>query len=706
LAQTWRILCRRKVTLCLIALAPAVTAFLLTQGHSPFFRATTLLQIENLNEDFMNMRNVSPTASATAPFQSPDYNLRTQVIVLQSRPVLERTIGKMDLERRLVSTKDPRRSLWSRIRRNKPEREAVPLRKQALAMAAAGLKARSEPNTTVIEVDFDSTDPEVSADFANSLAAAFNELTVERRRQSSQNTSEWLSAQLADVKSKLEKAEDALQKYASEFGLTFLSEKDNATEDRLRQLQGELSRVQAERVAKQSMYELATSADVESLPQVLDDSTLKEYQVQLTTLRRQMADLTSSLTAEHPKVLSVKAQLSAVESALEIKRSNIMARIRNEFAAASQREKMLSAVYSAQLGLVSRQASNVVHYSVLKREVDTMRQLYDSMIQRVKEARLASELQANAVRVIEPAAPPSIPLPQNAVTNTAVGLLVGMFVGSVFIILRARLYRGIQEPGDTVLELNVPELGVIPASDVGSSRVRRLLGRSRFDYGTKIGIARLELTMSQQRPSALAESFRSALTSIVLAEKNGVRPRVIVLSSANPGEGKTTVISNLGIALAQANKRVLLIDGDLRKPRLHEIFEIDNSIGFSDALKNNLPVAVRETRIPNLYLLPSGKRIDDGAYFTSELGPFFRRLKAEFDMILVDTPPLLQISDARLMGHCADAVILVVAQHTAREAVALAQERLTDDGSFLLGTILNNWNPKTSACRYTEYSEY
>ncbi|MCU1335684.1 MAG: lipopolysaccharide biosynthesis [Bryobacterales bacterium] len=697
LAEYWHILGRRKGVLILTAILGASVAFSLTRIQSPLYRAQTLLEIEDLNVDFLNMRSVSPMAP-TSPFQVGDPNLRTQAMVLQSGPVLERAIDQMDLEKRLVASVRAARTFASDKVRVTPDQDAAPQREQALDIAKSALKVRPEPNTRVVEVTFDSTDPQVAADFLHAIAAGFSEISLERRSQISQNTSEWLNKQLADVRTKLATAEDAMQRYASASGLTFFSEKDNADEEHLRQLQLELVKAQEDRVIKQSKYELVATVPAESLPEVLDDPTLKEYQVQLTTLNRQLAELTSSYTSAHPKVVNVRAQITTLEAALVNKRSNIISRIQNEYASAQRRERLLTTDYAAQVGLVSKQAATVAHYSMLKRDVDTTRQLYDSLTQRVREAGLASAMRASEIHVIESATPPRVPYTPNVVLNTAFGLLSGICMGVGFVIWRVRSERGIQNPGETIVSLNVPELGVIPASTADRPRFRRLLG-NRLLQG------RLELMAWQRRPSMFAESVRLTLTSILLS-KNRVPPRIIVLSSANPGEGKTTVISNLGIALAQANRRVLLIDGDVRKPRLHEIFEIDNSIGLSEALESNSSVAVRETRITNLYLLPSGKRADQRLFFASGLRPFLQRLKREFDIILIDTPPLLQMSDARLMCHQADAVVLVVAQHTARDAVALAQARLAEDGSSLLGTILNNWDPKTSSHGYRHHSDY
>jgi receptor protein-tyrosine kinase len=306
--------------------------------------------------------------------------------------------------------------------------------------------------------------------------------------------------------------------------------------------------------------------------------------------------------------------------------------------------------------------------------------------------------------VIEKAIPPRLPYKPNFLVNMAFGILTGLFLAIALIVQRAKSDRGIKEPGDTAF-LNVPELGVIPSSDSRSGM--RLLRRQSLGLDVRgTGPERLELTTHQNQLSLIAESFRLTLTSILFSGRNGSRPRVVVVSSANPREGKTTVLSNLGIALAQADQRVLLVDGDMRLPRLHEIFSLENQVGLGEVLTGQAPLSVLETKIPNLFVLPSGHRQDSGLLFKPELRSLLRRLKADFDMILIDSPPMLHMPDARLFARHADAVILVVAQNTARDAVQTACQRLAEDGSPLLGTILNNWNPKHSTHVYSESQEY
>jgi capsular exopolysaccharide synthesis family protein len=208
-----------------------------------------------------------------------------------------------------------------------------------------------------------------------------------------------------------------------------------------------------------------------------------------------------------------------------------------------------------------------------------------------------------------------------------------------------------------------------------------------------------------------AEGFRTVLTSILFSGENGGRPRVLVMTSAGPGEGKTTVTSNLAIALAEIRRKTLLIDADLRRPRIHNIFDVPNERGLSTLLaertlnEDALRGIVQETSIPDLFVLPAGPLAGAGMLHSPVMQQLLKRFKREFDMVLIDTPPMLQMPDARIVGRCADAVIMVIrAGQTTRDAAIAVRERLTEDGTRVLGTILNDWNPKQSPNGYYGYS--
>ena len=703
---------RYKGTLILIAFLGLLTSLLLTLPQTPIYQARASLEIQNLNENFLNMRNVNPTSNEGGS-SLPESDLQTQVKILQSESVCERVIAKLNLEKKLSQEKDRGRlSAW-RNALGLPEWRPDSPREEALRLVARSLKVRTEVNTRLVEILYDSKDPQLAADFVNALTTEFIQQNLEARWKTTQQTGEWLTRQMEDVRIKLEKSEDELQSYAHASGLLFTSEKDNVAEDKLRQLQEEISKAQADRAAKQSRYELASTAPPESLPEVLDDKTLEEYQVKLTDLHRQLAELSSSLTPAHPAVKKVQAQVTTLESALQKERTNVIQRIRNEYESTYRRENLLAANYAGQARVMSYQAAKVSHYNILKREVDTNRQLYDSMLHNVQEAGMTSALRASNIRVVDPAIPPTRPYKPSLVLNSALGLLAGAFFGFVFVVMRERADRSIQAPGEAGLSLGVPELGVIPSLDAERSRFFAYYQKGRATKGVELKdnerSRQVELATSQRNLSVLADSFRATVTSILYAGENGTRPRVIVLTSASPREGKTTVASNLALALAEIGWPVLLIDGDLRKGRLHEIFQVSNSWGLSDLLAGKKPPEGRakmyvETCYQPLYLLPTGST-------PSSIGPllhsprtleFLNHMREMFHTIIIDTPPMLQMADARVLGRLADGVILVVrSAETTRDAAAAAAQRLTEDGTRVLGTILNEWDPrKTSHAGY------
>jgi capsular exopolysaccharide synthesis family protein len=699
LLEYWRIIRRRKGTVVLITFLCALAAVLYTLPQTPVYQARTTIEIQGVNENFLNMRDMNPTSSTTTYY--PEIDIQTQVRILQSGDLLKRVVDRIQLTSRPLFASPTRVDAWRKSLGLAPA-PPVDLHARAIAMAAGALKVRAQPNTRLVEILCDSTDPDLAADFANSLTGEYIEQNLNARWQTAQHTGEWLTRQMEDVRIKLEKSEDALQAYARETGLLFTAEKDNVADQKLKQLQDELSKAQADRVARQSRYELATRASADSIAEVLDDANLKDIQGKLTDLRRQLAELSSSYTPAHPKVKKVEAQIATLEATLERTRTNILNRIRNDFESAQRRERLLSADYAAQARLMSSQADQVSHYNILKREVDTNRQLYDNILQKVKEAGVASALRASNVRVVDAAAPPKAPYKPNLYQNTALGLCSGLFLGIVFVVFRERADRTIQEPGDINLYLGLQELGLIPSAS--SDPMRRIAEKQSKSKALSLSNSAqsVELAVWQRKPSALAESFRAAITSIMFSGENGHRPRVIVLSSAAPEEGKTTVISNLAIALAEIRQRVLLIDGDMRRPRLHQVFHVDNDSGMVDILRRSEPFdtslngLARTTEIPNLWVLPSGKAElgDTALLHSARLRELIQQVRKDYDTILIDTPPMLTMADARVIGRVADAVILVVrANETTRDALKTACQKFSEDGTRVLGTMLNGWNP-------------
>jgi len=722
LPEYWQILRRRKVALILIVVLGLLTSLLLTIPQTPIYQARGSIEIQNLNENFLNTRNVSPTSDEGAS-EAAGSELQTQVKILQSDSLLDRVAAKLGIGKKLPPEEGSGRLAAWRKALGLPASTTAPTREKILTLVTKNLKISTETNTRLVEIRYDSADPQLAADFVNTLTTEFVQQNLESHYKTTQQTGEWLTHQMEDVRIKLEKSEDELQSYANASGLLFTSEKDNVAEEKLRQLQDELSKAQADRVTSQSRYELVSTASPESLPEVLDDATLKDYQVKLTDLHRQLAEISSSLTPAHPAVKKVQAQVTTLELALDKERTSVIQRIRNEFESAQRREHLLSANYASQARLMSEQAAEVTHYNILKREVDTNRQLYDSMLQNVQEAGMTSALGASNIRVVDSAEPPTRPYKPSIVLNSALGLLAGAFFGMAFVIAQERADRTIHGPGDATIYLDVPELGAIPSAKAVRGRLPsyyqngKALESKKSENGKSWPV---ELVTSNRKQSPLADAFRATITSILYSGENGHRPRIIMITSTNSGDGKTTVACNLALALAEIGpsvlmQSVLLIDGDLRRPRLHEIFGVPNGWGLADLLEGKAPPngcegMVFKTSFRNLKLLPAGSStVNVAALLHSPRAvAFLNRMRAEFHTVIIDAPPMLNMPDARILGRLADGVILVVrSAQTMRDAAVAANQRLTEDGTRVLGTILNQWDPrKTNQYNYAYGDKY
>jgi capsular exopolysaccharide synthesis family protein len=401
--------------------------------------------------------------------------------------------------------------------------------------------------------------------------------------------------------------------------------------------------------------------------------------------------------------------------------ANILKRLRNEYESAMRREKLITRRYDVQGDTVSDQAAKAIHYNVLKREVETNRNLYETMLQKLKEAGIAAAIRASNIRILVPARLPEVPYKPKPGFNAVMGLIAGLFLSVVFVFIREHTDRRLKSPGQTAALLNLPEFGAIPSTSVPAlipEVATKTIGdgsAKEKDLGLVLGSRkRRDPFRGQQQDPVLAESFRATLASLFLGQ-NGSR-RVLVFTSPGAREGKTTLVSNLGLALANSDRRVLIIDGDIRRPRLHGIFGLSTNWGLGNILEEEVPVKeypferlYAKTQVPRLYVLPSGSgevKVASMRYH-GRLTDLFLRFRFDFDAVLVDTPPMLEFSDARLLGHLSDGVVMVIrAGETTLDDVVAGIRRLQEDGTPVLGTILNDWNPKHFRYGYSKYGAY
>ena len=388
--------------------------------------------------------------------------------------------------------------------------------------------------------------------------------------------------------------------------------------------------------------------------------------------------------------------LTFIEQSIEVRQHTAQ----QTFASLSRDlEELRKKVVKSQSAAGSQRSNWVRPYDALQREADGNRQFYESMSRRADEADVASTVRQSNIRLVGPALPATRPYKPNVPLNLLLGMFGGLAVAIAYVMLQEQTSSAMRTPGDAGAYLTLPELGAIPRAE---SRRSGALGF----LGARNGKSHVERASLEQPSSDVSESFRATLASILSASHNGDHPHVMVVTSSRPMEGKTTVVSNLGVALAEIGNKVLLIDGDMRRPQLHKVFDQVNSWGLSDVLREKnaieelpLEALVKKTAVPRLSLLPSGTGTDNifSLLCSGRMARLLPRFRQEFDYVLVDAPPCLEFADARIMARYGERLLLVVrADYTDRKTAQAAVRRLQLDGIPVMGVIFNYWDPTHS----------
>jgi capsular exopolysaccharide synthesis family protein len=704
--------------LCLIG------SFIVTLLSAPVYKSKTLLEVMAVNQDFMNNKDVDPNVSPAAP----DGYIETQTKLMMSDAVSDRVVAVMLPKASSVGYENdggiPKLRRWLHLAPKDPKSPESVVREML-----GRIKVKPEGQSSLISLTVYGPTPKLTADTANAIAEQDIVELQEGRWNTATKTGEFLTRQLEELKSKLQTSEDQLQNYARTAGLVYTSDSSHASvaEEKLREIQQDLERAESDTADKQSQLELVQSASPDTLPRVLDDGSLRADKDKITDLRRQLADLRTTFTPSHYKVKQIESQIEELQAQVERERTAVVKRIQNDYRAAARRQALLSEAYTKQVGLVTHQSAQEVRYNMLKREVDANRDMYQSMLQKVKEAGVIAALRATNIRIVDRAKPPFTPYQPNVAVNLGVGILAACMMSALFILLRERSNDSIRAPGESANLLDVPELATIP-SGKRDIRAQLLLAANdgyNSDAQTSVGGKPHGSVLApgrDQRPdlrahgeSLLAESFRSAVTSILLWGGNKGQHRVIVVTSAHAKAGKTTVVFNLGLSLAESGRRVLLIDGDLRRSTLGPIFGLDQASGLSDILAEGFSAAIaedliRETASPGLFLLPGGShRVNiPRLLHSARLDTLLNELRPQFDFILIDSAPTIPITDARLLAQHADGVILICrAGKTSVDQLVSIRRSFYQDGTVVIGTILNDWDARTEDPAYVHsYSRY
>jgi len=687
---------------------------------TPQFKSRALLEVEPMNSGILKLRGSEEYTSGG------EVDLLTEAQILRSNTFLTKAVQRLQPES--VSQPPVQSDLLSKLRAllksNAPDASAVSVDGEinpnrvapALAVALRTLDVEPVHDTRLLELVCESTNPQYAADFLNALTDEYIQHNYEARMDNVQATARWISGQLEDTKTKMLDSERRLQEFVQNSGNKFLTSQDTLAATKLRDLQERLAVANAELIAKQPLYEKVQKTPPESLPNVLDDPTVKQYQALIADLRRQEADLTTTLTPQHPKVKAVEAQLSETQATLQKAIAAAVKRITNQYDSAVHDQELLKKSYDTLAQQLGGEAGKQAQFNALKKESDSAHDAYQTMLLQANQVSVAGSLPVNNIQPIDRAVPADKPDKPKPLMNIGMGAMGGLVCCLGIGFLREKADQRVSSPRHARQISNLPQLGVIPSAEEPVNRWRFLPGLSKGTLVEADSAAApngpLQTFVSSERPM-LAESFRVTLASLMREQMGARLPQVILVTSPGPEEGKTTIASNLGVALAETGRRVLVVDGDFRRPRAHKVLGVPNTNGLVDLLTSDAPLEkyLREdlgmkTSVPNLFVLPNGTPSDNiaKALYSSRLRELLKRLRKEFDTILIDAPPMLHVADARVMSGMADGVVLVLRLGvTDKTSMAEALDQLRADRTVILGTVLNDWKPSRGFAKRSQY---
>jgi len=584
----------------------------------------------------------------------------------------------------------------------------------ALASFRGNLQVTLVPNTRIIEIHYRSPDKNLAAKAVNALANTYIEQNFKTRFESTMQASDWLSKQLVDLQMKVESSQEKLVKYQKDHEILGIDEKQNITTAKLDELNRELTAAESARMEKESVYHLVQSGDSDSIAAAASadnrakDSTassslLEKLREQEADLKIQLAQLNTQFGPAFPKLAQLNSQLHEVESQIQVEMKKVAARLRGDYSAALQRENMLRAALEQQKQEANKLNESAIEYSLLKRDVETNRTLYEGLLEKLKEAGVTAGLRSNSFRIVDAARVPSAPAEPNLPRNLALALALGLTTGISLAFALDALDNTVRTPEDAQTLSALPSLGMIPlGSRSGELSTRRRLALASSKEAVEL--------VTQARPkSQMAESYRALRTSLLLSSLGGP-PKVILITSALPQEGKTTTSINSAIVLAQKGTRVLLVDADLRRPSIHKTLGIGPGNGLSNVLTGNATLQqsiIQSAILPDLFVLPAGTPPPNPAELlaSTNMKDVLDQLRREYDHIVIDTPPTLSVTDAVALSTSADRVVLVIRSgQTTKQALRRARDVLLSVNARVCGVLLNAVD--LSSPDYYYYYEY
>jgi capsular exopolysaccharide synthesis family protein len=686
------------MTVFVIALLSAVAY---TFTATPIFEARTRLLIEIADPNVVAFKEVIEEGQP-----NPDY-YQTQYSILQSRALARRVIEGQGLWNSPYLVGTPATPgfgigtlvgpLTSLFREPPPasERPAEETARQSRAIDAFLANLTVEPirNSRLVDVKFRSTSPVLAARVANALGTNYIEQTLEYKYTASQEASQWLAERLAEQRREVEQAEAKLQAYREQNDAISVEDGENIVVQKLADLSAAVTRAKTERIHKETTERQLRAiernpAALEMFPPILGNAFIQRQKAEIAELQQQQAELAERLGELHPEMLRLQSVVQSSQAKLRAEIGKVVEALHTEYQAARTQEQSLVGALEQQKVEALSMNRKAIEYTVLARDVESGRQVYESLLQRAKETGVSGELKTSNIRVVDKAEEPLSAIRPRPRADLTLGALAGLILALGVAFLVEYVDNRLKSPEEIRACLGIPSLGIIP------------------EISSSTAVASTPL-LHNGAPQAFAEAFRAFRTNVLFSSPDETR-QTLVVTSTGPGEGKTLVACNLAIGFALAGQRVLLIDADMRRPRGHEVFELQQEPGLSNLLVGdvNPSEALRKTNVAGLRVLTAGRVAPNPAELlgSKRFKDFLASLDDIFDTIIIDTPPAMVVADSLIASRVATGIVFVVgAEMTSRYAAQTAIAQFARGRTRVLGAALNRVQLEKHSYYYSRY---
>lgn len=745
--EYWRIIVKRKwvlITFCLfLVLGSAIISFTTT----PLYRATASILIDEPGSSLINIQDILNYGG----YYRPDYlgtYYNTQLRLLTSRSLAERVAKRLNLGQRpefqiqkleKAGSSETIKNIitlrWLRSKKVQTQATSTSARQTGAHAARysspesafalyilGGLRVLPVEETRLVLVSFVSPDPILAADIVNTLVEEFVMYSVETRYETTKQTSEFLGEQIADLRQELKQKEEELQKYSQEKRLLYLDNKESTVINKFADVSAAYTEAQIDRFKKEAVYRELRSLNIDALPDSVNNQSIQSLKSAYSAAKSEYEEKSKFYRQDYPEMIRLKARLDSTKNALEEELQKAIKTAEADYRSALKKENSLFSLLEGERSDVVKMNNNAILYRSLQIEVENMRNLLSTLVARQNEIQVSSQLsglRTSNIKIIDKALMPVAPFTPNTKRNLIVALLLGLFGGVALVFFVEYLDNTVKDPDEVEKIIGLPTLGTIPyLSPAGHRRKMAPTGYGIYSDEQEPpseampDICEIELINYLYPNFAIAEDYRTLRTSILFSHADST-PKTICFTSTMPMEGKTVTVANLAVSFAQLEGKVLVVDADLRKPRLHKVFSNKNLFGLSDYLtgKVTFDEVIQKTSIENIWILTSGPSPPNPAELlnSGRMHELLAKAKERFDIILLDTPPVLAVIDAVIVSSITDSTIFVIkAGKTSKKALATATGEVRKTKADLIGVVFNEvkLGARNSGLSYYHYYQY